>query len=386
MKSIASIGLAIAVSTTLDINAQQGPGFGGGQQQGPGFGGQQRGFGGQQQGPGGLGRGPGGGRPSHPIATALDVNNNDILEAAEITDAQKNLLKLDRNKDGQLTSDETEPGPPGGQRGGRGFGGHKGGPPGANEQPRGADSGFGGPGEGQRRGNGGPPPHPLGTAIDANNNGTLEKDELAKASAALLKLDEDGDGSVSHYEMRPRHGFGGPGGGQRGGMGGQRGGQGNFGGPRGSQEGAGSGDQFGGPRGGQNFRGPQQSMQRGGQTGPGQGQPGRSGFGGGQPGGFGNNDRGGRGFGAPNAQSPQAGDEAVNRMMSLDKNADGRLTEEEIPTRLRGLMQADSNKDGVVTRVEATAYVNKLRNSRNSSRRPSSSTGSTGQRRPAFDE
>ena len=73
-------------------------------------------------------------------------------------------------------------------------------------------------------------------------------------------------------------------------------------------------------------------------------------------------------------------------MMSLDKNGDGRLTEEEVPSRLRGLMQADANKDGAVTRVEATTYVNKLRNSRNSQRRgPASSSGSS-QRRPAFDE
>lgn len=399
MKFITSIGLALATLTGVDAFSQQGPGFGGRQS---------RGFGGPQQEFGGPGRGPGGDRrPTHPVSHALDVNNNQILEAEEIKAAKANLLKLDRNKDGQLSSDETDPGPPGGQRGGRGFGGPRGGGPGGNEQPRGGEAGFGGPrgneggfggprggGQdnfggprgGQGRGNfggpggGSPPPHPLQSAIDTNNDGTMDRAELNNAPASLLKQDEDGDGTLSLHEMRPKQGFGGPGG-QRGGFGGPRGGQdGNFAGPRGGQDG------FGGPVGGQDFRGPQ-SMPRGASPGVGQRQQSsQSNFGGGRPGGFGAGATGGGGFGAPNAQSPQAGDEAVNRMMSLDKNGDGRLTQEEIPTRLRGLMQADKDKDGMITRGEATAYVNQLRSRRSGGRVGAPSAPGLGQRRPAFDE
>lgn len=52
---------------------------------------------------------------------------------------------------------------------------------------------------------------PIVTALDANQDGRLDKAEIANATAALQKLDRDADGELSGNELRPP-GFGGPGG------------------------------------------------------------------------------------------------------------------------------------------------------------------------------
>lgn len=68
----------------------------------------------------------------------------------------------------------------------------------------------GGPaGEGQR-----PPPPPLIGALDANHDGVIDASEIDNASAALRKLDKNGDGQLSMDEVRPPRpgGPGGPGG------------------------------------------------------------------------------------------------------------------------------------------------------------------------------
>lgn len=71
----------------------------------------------------------------------------------------------------------------------------------------------------------------------------------------------------------------------------------------------------------------------------GQGGPG----GPGGPGGFGGRDMSG---------------ELVNQLMANDKNNDGKLTEDELPQRLKALMaRADTNKDGVLDRAELTQYA-----------------------------
>lgn len=77
-------------------------------------------------------------------------------------------------------------------------------------------------------------PNPIVTALDANSDGTIDEAELKNATAALKKLDKDGDGKLSQEETRPagmggRGGFGGGPGGQggpggSGGQGGQQGG------------------------------------------------------------------------------------------------------------------------------------------------------------------
>jgi hypothetical protein len=68
---------------------------------------------------------PSGRRGGPPVVTALDANKDGTLDATEIANASAALLTLDKNGDGQLTSDELMParpegqGGPGGKRGGR---------------------------------------------------------------------------------------------------------------------------------------------------------------------------------------------------------------------------------------------------------------------------
>ncbi len=70
---------------------------------------------------------------------------------------------------------------------------------------------------------GGPGPmSPIVTALDANQDGRLDREEIANATTVLKKLDKDADGELSGDELRPP-GIGGPGG--RGGPGRGFGGQ-----------------------------------------------------------------------------------------------------------------------------------------------------------------
>jgi EF hand len=55
----------------------------------------------------------------------------------------------------------------------------------------------------------GPPPSPLIRALDANNDGELSADEIAKAPAALKTLDQNGDGKLDQSETGPQFGRGG---------------------------------------------------------------------------------------------------------------------------------------------------------------------------------
>jgi hypothetical protein len=69
----------------------------------------------------------------------------------------------------------------------------------------------GGPGRGGFR----PPMSPLEEALDTNHDGIISAEEIANASAALKKLDKNGDGQLTPDEFRPmfRRGPGrGPGG------------------------------------------------------------------------------------------------------------------------------------------------------------------------------
>jgi hypothetical protein len=104
------------------------------------------------------------------------------------------------------------------------------------QRPPGRDGGQGGPGGpgGQR------PMNPIVEALDLNKDGIIDADEIAKASASLLKLDKNGDGKLTPEEYRPAMRPGGSGG--PGGQGGPVGdGQGRGPGGPGGQQGPGSG-------------------------------------------------------------------------------------------------------------------------------------------------
>ena len=151
------------------------------------------------------------------------------------------------------------------------------------------------------RGPGGPgfgfrlPTFPLLETLDADKDGKLSKEEIENAVAALKKLDKDGDGKLSKGEIGwPPAGLG-PGGPGRG-----------FGGP-----GFGPGGFRGGPGGGP-------------------GGPGR--FGGGP------------------------GVNIIERIMSNDKDGDGKVTKEELPEPMQRIMQRiDTNQDGAIDKAEAEA-------------------------------
>lgn len=158
------IGLALAGSA-VTVGAQQG--------QGRGAGAQHR-YGAQKFPP--------------PIATVLDVDSNGVLSAAEIEQAPSQLLKLDQNRDNQLSAQELCPG-------GLGRGGQ--------ECP------WGGQGQGKGRGacaNG--QKSVLFALFDADKDGTLGSAEINGAPAALKALDKDNDGQVSAAEIRPLPGGG----------------------------------------------------------------------------------------------------------------------------------------------------------------------------------
>jgi hypothetical protein len=161
--------------------------------------------------------------------------------------------------------------------------------------------GQGGPGGGGPGGPGGPPPvPPIIAALDLNKDGAIDADEISKAAKSLKTLDKNHDGKLTDDEYRPKPPGGGPPGG-----GGGKGGPGGKGGAGGGQGGSGKG----GP---------------GGQAGPGGGP------------------------GGPDGKRPappiiaaldsngdrviDAGEisKAADSLKTLDKNGDGKLTEEEL--------------------------------------------------------
>ena len=272
-------------------------------------------------------------------------------------------------------------------------GGFPGGP-----EARGQGGFRGGPGgpEGQRPGEGFRPPRfPLMVALDADEDGEISAEEIGKAVEALKKLDKDEDGKLSREELRIEfRGFRGPGGqfgGQFGGPGGPFGGSGGRGGmPQPGWRGGPGGD----------FRGPGGMGQAGG---PGwrRGPEGR-GMGPGRPGPGGISverlmalDKDGDGkvtkeelpepmqrmlqrgdtnedgaidreeaeklveqlerFRRDRPQGGPGGAGFVERMMNLDRDGDGKVTQDEMPDwmRARVLERADTNGDGAIDQEEA---------------------------------
>ena len=156
------IGLALAGSA-LTADAQQGQGCGGG---GP------HRYGAQNFPP--------------PIAAIFDTDSNGVMSEAEMAQAASQLLKLDKNQDGQLTAEEL-------CLGGLGRGGQEC-PWGGQGQGRGACA------NGQKS--------VLLVLLDADKDGILSAAEINGAPAMLKALDKNGDGQVTPDEIRPLAGGG----------------------------------------------------------------------------------------------------------------------------------------------------------------------------------
>ena len=168
---------------------------------------------------------------------------------------------------------------------------------------------------------------PVLAALDADQDGVISKSEIKNAAAALKKLDKNGDGELDAEEMRPTRSEGGRGrgGAQEGGPGGERGGP-------------------GGERGG--------------------------------PGG----ERGGRSAGAGGM---------MDRIMSQDKNKDGKLSKDEVDERMLPMFdRLDTNSDGSIEKSEVEAAAARMGGGGSGGRRggPGGDQGG-GQRpqRPSFD-
>jgi hypothetical protein len=149
---------------------------------------------------------------------------------------------------------------------------------------------------------------PIMMALDANKDGEISKAEMENASAALQKLDKDKNGKLTEDELRP-----------------------NFGRRGDDRRGPGEPGRRDGDR-----RGPDEAGNRRGPGGPGN----REGF---------------------------SVDSFIEKVMSNDKNKDGKLTKEELPERMQPMFsRIDTNKDKEIDKTELTKMAENFK-SRNRS-------------------
>lgn len=162
--------------------------------------------------------------------------------------------------------------------------------------------GHGGPG-GKHR-----PLPPIIAALDANHDGVIDADEIANAVAVLKTLDKNKDGKLTHDELRPAHPPGGPAGGPP------------------------DGDPAGGPPDGGPAGGPPDGGPAGGPPDDGNPPPPQDGPGG--PGG-------------PDGRPPEP-----PILAALDANHDGVIDASEIANAVAALKTLDKNNDGKLTQDE----------------------------------
>jgi Ca2+-binding EF-hand superfamily protein len=159
-------------------------------------------------------------------------------------------------------------------------------------------------------------------AIDANGDGTISAAEISAASEALAKLDENGDGQLTDDELRP-----------------------NFGDLPGR---AGNRAERPGNRGGGERRRLGQGRGRGEFEPPG---PPRGERPGGPP-------EGPPGPGRSSRREPFDASAFADRILSFDKNDDGQVTSEELPKRMRAMIdRGDTSQDGSLDREEIEALA-----------------------------
>lgn len=157
--------------------------------------------------------------------------------------------------------------------------------PSYSQEPR--RGGQGRPGEGDGFRGEGRFMNPLVQVLDADRDGEISAEELAKATSALKALDRNNDGRLTAEELRPQ------------------------GGREGDRGGGGGG--FGGPP---------------------------------------------RAPGGPEGRPSVDIEETIARYMALDANKDGKLSKDELPERMQGLLtRADADSDGVVSKSELEKMV-----------------------------